>query len=431
MDRKPPLGSGWRRVARATWLGLALVVACADGPEAVGDVEMETLSPAQSMADSLERLFRATYEGAHTTVYEDSVPSCDACEIRLVPVGAFGELDDQFLLRDLPILVERDRRGRFYATVSRAWDHELILYEPDGTIVRQVGRPGGDGPGEFRRGITSMLVGPGDSLHVVHDLVMLSVFDSSGTHGRTVRRDADFTEPPTLVKVDEEGYMVAFEYILRGESTIARHRLHRFAHDGTHLRSFVRPGIVDMRSTMSLGWPVYAGPTSAWAGRDDSWWVASALHYRLERIDHRGEVDRVIGVRPPPDWHMLLNMSLLDDEGIMKRPHGRLVGFHQVDARFGVVVLLVPSPDWESVEERPHHQHSADRIAIEQQQELRDSVLDVIDLASGEVVARKRIPSLSYLTRDGTLYSVSVDHLGVISVEAFEVELVGWEGEER
>ncbi len=420
-------GAGWGRARWTIVLGLGLlVVACSDGPPDAEEGAREPIGPAETMADSIQRLFDSTYARAEVTVYEDSVPSCGRCELRLVPVGRFGDLDDRYLLRDLPLLVERDSRGRFYATVHGAADQELILYESDGTVVRQVGRPGGSGPGEFLRGVTSLLVGPGDSLHVVHDAVMVSVFDSAGTHLRTSRLGTGTNVPPTLLNVDEYGYLVAFRGIVSPGAVVAGYRLHRFAHDGTHLESFGRPGLTDLQMALRAGTPLIAGPTGAWRGRDGGVWLLHGLYYRLERIDHRGEVDRVIGVRPPPRWHMLLSLDLQDVGGVIKLPDGRLKGFHELNTRLGIAVINVPSEEWESVQTRPHHRYSDEGrlIAIEQYQEVWDAVLDVIDLETGKVLARKRLPRQSFLTRDGTLYSVYVDELGVISVEAFEVEFL-------
>jgi len=50
--------------------------------------------------------------------------------------------------------------------------------------------------------------------------------------------------------------------------------------------------------------------------------------------------------------------------------------------------------------------------------------------ASGNPAAI-HIPGQGFLTSDGTLYSVTVSDLGVIQVEAFEVQLVGFEGSGR
>jgi hypothetical protein len=59
-------------------------------------------------------------------VFERLSPVCEACAIHMDPLGEFGNLDDEVLLRVLP-RVERDGRGRFLAWVPSARDHEMIF----------------------------------------------------------------------------------------------------------------------------------------------------------------------------------------------------------------------------------------------------------------------------------------------------------------
>lgn len=56
------------------------------------------------------------------TVYNDTVAVCAECVVHLEPVGRFGQMTDSILLRGIP-RVERDSRGRFYATVLYERDH--------------------------------------------------------------------------------------------------------------------------------------------------------------------------------------------------------------------------------------------------------------------------------------------------------------------
>ncbi len=423
-----------RAMAMAVTAALSLLVgACgeAEGPQMEPpqvEAPPDTIPASATRADTLEWLAERTYADAQTTLYEDTIPACATCEIRLTPVGAFGTIDDRYLLRRVPI-VERDSRGRFYATVREATDQELILYEPDGTVVRQVGRLGGEGPGEFSRAIGSILVGPGDSLYVTHDYDRLSVFDSSGVSARAVRLRSGVSFTPYLVRVDDEGYLVAYRSVLRGavapDSEIARNRLHLFAHDGRHLRSYGGLGMVDLRHLLRTNEPHFAGPTDAWATVGGSVWLGTALNYRLERINERGSVDRAVGVVPPDSWNLSVRMDLHEEGATIRIPFGRLLGFRQLSDRFGAAVLDIGSEDWENVDRRTQ---SDGRYEAGVHQELRDSVLDVMDLETGEVVARKRLTLPSYLMSDGTLYSVHEDEVtGVVSVRAYEIELVGWD----
>jgi hypothetical protein len=62
--------------------------------------------------------------------------------------------------------LERDSRGRYFVAPTIT-PGQIGVFAPDGKLLRTIGRAG-EGPGEFRE-IKHLMVGPGDSLHVVHD----------------------------------------------------------------------------------------------------------------------------------------------------------------------------------------------------------------------------------------------------------------------
>lgn len=53
---------------------------------------------------------------------------------------------------------------------------------------------------------------------------------------------------------------------------------------------------------------------------------------------------------------------------------------------------------------------------------LYDTVIDFIDVATGQVVARQRFQGTFYFTSRGDVYRPSVSATGVIGAEVFEVE---------
>jgi hypothetical protein len=390
-------------------------------------VQLEGLDPTADRLDTIAWLEEQTYGQAVTTVYQDTLPSCGSCEIELVPVGSFGRVEDEVLLVDIPVRVQRDSRGRFYA-VAVGWTLEVIVYEPDGSIVRTVGRQG-EGPGEFRHTVTDLLIGPGDSLFVAHDGLRLSVFDSSGTAASTRLLDTGASNARMLlVEASDDEVVLSFAPPHSAEE-LQLHPLHAFDRDGTLVRSFGPVGVEPLQHARLLPErPIRTGgPWWTSSAPDGALWVWSASNYRLERIGRASGVDRVIGVVNPDAWHGQLTMSFVDEEGTMMRQMLTVSGFHQFREDLGVAVLSVASPGWEQLELRRHPRFPADLLASDVHQELRDSVIDIIHIPTGEVLARKRIPEPSYLTSDGTLYSVTVSELGVIQVQAFEVELVGFE----
>jgi hypothetical protein len=64
------------------------------------------------------------------------------------------------------------------------------------------------------------------------------------------------------------------------------------------------------------------------------------------------------------------------------------------------------------------------------EQQIHDTVIDFVDIATGEVVARRRMDGTLYFTSGGDLYRPSVGPTGVIGVELFEADLVR-QGDER
>jgi hypothetical protein len=162
-------------------------------------------------------------------------------------------------------------------------------------------------------------------------------------------------------------------------------------------------------------------------------WLAGVMNYRLERVDERGETTRVVAVRGPDSWNTQLYLTMqdyLEDETplVLRPPPLRLGGIHQLEENLLMVVFGVPDLDWEAAELRPHDRYPDDRLATEVHQAIVDALVDVIHLPTGSVLARTRLPTVTYAMADGTLYTTTVDDLWVIRIEAFEVELVGFDG---
>jgi hypothetical protein len=406
--------------------GLVLV-ACSEAPAPEPDPRVTDLTSSATREDTIVWLEERTYGQAVTTVYQDTLPACGSCEVRLVPVGSFGRVDDQVLLVDTPVRVERDSRGRFYA-VAVGWTLEVIVYEPDGSIVRTVGRQG-EGPGEFQHTVTDLLIGPGDSLFVAHDGMRLSVFDSAGMAADTRLLDTGGAGSRAhLLEASEDEVLLAYAPP-RSADEHQLHPLHAFDRAGAFLRSFGPVDLEALQLARSLpDRPIQAGFRGASMAPDGAIWVWSSLNYRIERVERDSAVDHVMGIVGPDGWNGQLTMTSLDETGMISMERPGVSGFHQIDPNLGVAVLSVASPGWEDVELRRHPRYPAELYAPDVYQRLRDSVIDIIHIPTGEVLARKRIAELAHLMSDGTLYTVFVDDLGVISVEAFKVELAGWDG---
>lgn len=381
------------------------------------------------------------------TVYRDSLGACGTCRIRITAAGALGEIGDSILLMAMPI-IERDRRGRLYATAPNFRGQEIILFDSAGTIVRPVGR-GGDGPGEYRS-VWDMQVGPGDSLFVGHGLTV-TVFDSAGQYARSVRRDG-IASPLGTRFVDIRRDTLVLSELKISDSPIEP--LQYYDRDGRHLRSSGPP---DLRAVHFASMSPGARPALANGMRktavepDGSIWVVAATGgYRLDRVTREGRVDRTIGVVPPASWNVEpLLMSLADAQvllppprraGVPARPHatprstsvrrptsrpsGVVRDVSVVERGLIAVLVHVPADDWQDASVALDTTVVPATAAPGYQQQLYDTVVDFIEVASGRVVARRRVDGTFYFTSSGYAYRPSVSATGVIGAEVFKVDLI-------
>jgi hypothetical protein len=390
----------------------------------------------------------ANVAGVATSLHDDPEPRCASCEIRLDRVAALGHPEDPVLLRALPIIV-RDGAGRYYATARNVEDHEIIVYGSDGTVLRSLNRHG-SGPGEFRW-IQDLFVGAADTLYVAHD-GMISVFDSSGAFRRSLRLDPPPVPPHTrIVGQFESGFLLNAVYsqaltnLGQGDADIAAATLplHVVDHDGRRIRSFGPPDLLD-------GYRAERGmliqPTRITAlGPGPSIWLAVPPRYRLEKVDAAGRLRRVIGVRGPPDWNQV-DLAMTREEAeqrMLDRPPQRrqsprlttperqefmpwaeLCCMAQLNDSILAVALYVAAPDWDEVPityEPPHPLDERPRRSPGVTLRLSNTIIDVIDVRTGDVFARMRRPGRAFLSRDGLLLDPSFDEFGVIRVHSYEL----------
>jgi hypothetical protein len=395
---------------------------------------------------------QAISESRHfTTVDSSSAPKCPECAIRLLPIGRFGQLRDSILLRDIPI-VARDSRNRFYATVYGAQDHELILYNSDGTIVRTIGRPG-RGPGEFRS-IWDILVTHGDTLFVGHDS-SVSQFDPTGTLIQTIQ----FESPEGLL--DKRLVAVTDSEIIVTQASISdslKYAFYGYARNGRYLRGFgPSPLLAEYyrRRGKATGMSPLSGMRIAGFDTAGKVWLAGDGGYRLQLVDLNGRIQRVIGVMAPLAWDLPLFMTAAELEVHVaanqtkpllaspprdeihpgrrrpteRRPEARprtvLRDVAPLEPGYILVLVHVAATRWQDA--RVQLDTTRYSVAsIEEpgyMQQLYDTILDIVDARTGEVIARSRQRGTFYLTNEGTLFRPTVSEIGVISVQAFDVVL--------
>jgi hypothetical protein len=365
------------------------------------------------------------------TVFLGEDPVCGTCAIDLRPLGTFGAPSDTILLRGLPV-VERDSHGRFYATTPFETGEEVILYDSEGEIVRTVGRSG-QGPGEFLA-VNDIRVIPGDTLLIAHDW-RVSWFDSTGHFVHGIRLEPPPSLPmPRRISAREEGGLAMVEI----QRTDTLHRpIHRYDEDGQYLGP---AGPAHELSEAYRGAGGFAGRLrrTTWDSEGNLW--ALGPGYRIERSDPSGRLTRVIGVVGPAEWGLELHMSPQELEAQRARLQAQArgdtppdVGGPRADAPASpreagppttvVMDVTLPDPDLLLVAIHVPARSYRDARDLSAVHELYDTQLDLIDVPSGVVLARTRVPGRAHFTSDGALHAPREDATGVITFEAWEVRL--------
>jgi hypothetical protein len=392
-----------------------------------------------------------TNESPLTTFYVDTTPACPLCEIRLTTIGQFGSRHDTILLRGLPVVVI-DSRGRFYAAVPGASDHELIAFDSTGSVLGAIGGYG-EGPGEFRV-IWDLLVGRGDSLYVLHDN-RVSVFGPLGELARSVSFDPPIASGASFVGIRDGRFLLTEDYRPGGADSLGL-PLHEYDEQGAYVRAFGPRGLMgDYSWKHGMGF----GKRRATLVRDGAVWLKDDPGYWLEKVGERGETLRVIGVNPPARWGMRMasarTIQHLEDS-LGTDPWSRASRNRAVRNRTEplptvrratrqpatfpidiglldpgpllIVVLHTAAADWRAASVRL----DTTRLTEEgfptdavpgYSQRLHDSIIDIIDPSTGQVIARTRVPGTLHVSGDRLLYRINVTEHGIVGAEMFTLKL--------
>ncbi|MGH7468776.1 MAG: hypothetical protein ACRENP_12535 [Longimicrobiales bacterium] len=349
----------------------------------------------------------------------DTIPRCADC-IQARLIGKVGTLTDSLLLRRLPHVV-RDGRGRLLAGV-RGQDHEILVYDLTRGLIGWFGRFG-SGPGEMRR-FNTFSVGPSDSISLVHDGRFLTVFDRDFRAVRSIR-----------LPIAARGGLIPLKhgrYVIPGWTATqesAGKPLHLISVDGNSTKSFGTENIV------AVGPPErFVSP-----GPNETIFAAERHNYRIEQLDTAGTVLRTIGIRPPDSWHFREIMSHAHRDSIVTnrppkdvtnafesrptnlpfRPIPELAGLF-VDSGHLWVAWHIGAANWESV--AVNYRRTEEVILTDDYKpKAYDTIVDIIDMRTGELLARRRVAGFCTLMNDGSLARLGYSIQGVVEVEVFEL----------
>ncbi len=379
--------------------------------------------PACAGPDRTAALATTAVNGVHAI--RDTVASCADCSIELMPLVSLGSSADSVLLTRTPVLV-RDSRGRTIAAVPDHGFQPVVVYRPDGTVERTLGRQGG-GPGEHTR-VEAIAVTEGDSIVLAHSYRRFSVF---APDGRYIRGGPLPTPPHTIMHLPDGGFII--NGTLRSGPASAL-PLHALADDGTLLRSFGTENIFGGGTSQRILAPRLVG-----AG----FWLSERGQYRLEQVDTTGQTTRVITVATPW-WFVFSTPAEVEAYFDTVRPPDDMP--RSADRRpprlarrppFSVVSVVPDSAgllwvahhthvgDWDTLDAEYDRGTSEVRLADDMKGRMFRTVLDVIDPEQRTLLARRIIPGYGWIANDGAFIHMQYREDGIVAMTISALRLHG------
>ena len=316
--------------------------------------------------------------------------SCADCRIVLEELFVLGGDSDGEGLVDVFSKLAPDSRGRLYMAPT-ANPGEILVYDTAGALVSRLGRRG-KGPGEYE-GIHLIVVGPGDTLHVVdrnlarrtvlspdHEVVRTHPLPGSNIYDVVVNEDGSLLVQTMLMSRDAIGLPIQL-----------------VDPAGKVTRSF---GSTRPEYSRERPWERYRALTSAGDGRV---WSAYHHQYQIELWGPAGTLVRAL--RRDVPWFTPWETY--------EPPIPTLRSIRQDEE--GLLWVLIPVPDPNAPEEVGPGSHPPDAVW--------DTVIEVIDPAAGTLVASVRHPRLFERWADDLLYSWSDEPDGVPRLRVFRAEV--------
>jgi hypothetical protein len=333
-------------------------------------------------------------------------PSCRQCTITVRPEVTLGTDSGDGIIEHSESRAVRDGRGRYY--VIGLYGSTIKVFDPRGKYLTSIGRKG-EGPGEYK-GIGRVLVGPKDSLFVLdQEARRYTVLDAAYHFVRTVILPLG---PETVsVRLASGDFVIALP--LRTPERIGQ-PLHLIGADGHIIRSFgsktgvYRPDV-----------PYLVRRQLAVADRSYVW--SSYLNqYVIELIDvATGAVTRSMSreVSWFPNWMLPVARGAQSEA-----PQPLIMDLNQDSNGHLWVLAAVPDPHWrEAVAPRK----KGDReFSVRDDQLYFDTVIEVIDVKTGTLLATRRVPdALNQFIGDGLVGTVLEDATGSPRLQVWRVTL--------
>lgn len=373
--------------------------------------------------------------GRDTVIIDGMVPSCPSCTLHAEHIVTLGSPTDPETPRHLPTIV-RDSRGFYYAA-SHGWSGDLVLrYDPGGRFLGTLGARG-NGPGEYTMTL-GLFVTPGDSVFVSGQRRELILFSPEGAH---VRTSSTLNARPIGVVPGGGGALFGVAGVA-GVSGVSGRGWDTYAY------------VLNPDATPRDSFPIFSSrlhvPRTPVVGEDGNLWIYHADQYRIEARSSEGRTLRVIGVRTPafplaPVLTAAAADSLLTGETRAVRlaeraPRRELLRRVIERKSLGIaagrdglvwVATLAPKPGWERIALEPMRESveapGENLLAPDDESALRVTVVEVLDPARGELIARTAVPFGAALFAAGYLARPVTDITGHLRMEVHRVTLRGYD----
>lgn len=316
-------------------------------------------------------LVAAQAAAVHPGVCVPSELACPTCRIELHLQVSIGGASDPVGLANVS-KVAADRRGHFIVAPA-GYGNSAAVYDSTGRFLRLI-EGGGGGPGEFQSPIRHIAIGRADTIHLFTNY-RESVF---GPGGDALVRASRIPLPIRHVAPLPDGSLI-IQYLPIGARP-THDPLHRIDEDRQQVVSF---GASDADGPHLL--PDETVRPIALARDARSIWIARTNTYQLERWSLGGS--RETSVSRDAEWFTPWHAQP-PGAPFEARPLARLMAIHEDPKGFLWTVTYVAAERWRRSDIRPEGDiRQLDVLPSD----LYDTVIEVINPSTGQVLARRQL----------------------------------------
>ncbi|CAN5855410.1 hypothetical protein BH23GEM9_BH23GEM9_18590 [soil metagenome] len=350
-------------------------------------------------------LFATAPSAAQVVRAVPEAPSCRGCRIELEPVITLTDTEPHWFGRMFS--ATSDSRGRLHGSDWGVDPGVVHVLGADGAWLASYGRQG-RGPGEGI-GVTAPFFGPGDTAFV-YDL-RLSRFTIWSPRFELVRSFR--VSGQVIDAVVQRAEAMTLSARLAEAPGLPLHVID--TRDGSIIRSFgprQPPDAPPQRASRRLAASRMSG----------SFWAARLTEYVIERWDTSGrlllQLKRTVSWFPP-------NVEPRGDG-----PPSPAITAIWEDERGPIwVMIVVADQNWQRNHDRLRRMQTGPEVLIQpaDQHGLGDTVLEVIDPATGALLASRRLDPAFFSRAGGLLFRYTEGVHGTPSYELFRPRLTGYE----